>query len=529
MNSQESECFMAQKFQKIIDGLWLVEDICNVYIVQCNQRAVAIDFGSGNWFDDLGQIGVEYLDHVFLTHHHVDQCSGLQDREFWPFTIHAPAGEEDFLDHSTMRQTGSFSRFDRGCPKSYSVLKDGLGNVVYDIRSHLDFLWLKKRIRFLATPGHGPNACSIIIDIGEKQIVFCGDAAYEGGTLWQPFHLEWDHYSTIGTIAAWQGIKRLAAMQIDLLCPSHGSIIDSQPNAKLNLLAERLMKLHDVKQVNYTEEKDLYLDSELLSFGGAKLFEHLYQFGQNGYLLLSSSGQALIVDPFGPDMEIMERLLGSLGGVKPTAVVVTHYHSDHCDGIEYLRQHYGAKAYLHPQVARPLANVDQSYIPWLPKVSISADELWPNEGMWQWNEYNFQIDHCPGQTWWHCCFMILIDGRKVFFSGDNFTPLSRYGGGCVPCSFNNGRLEDGYLKSAELVLKYKPDVIASGHWVYYHFTESRFRKIIQWAHHASDVIRQLCPTGDIEKDYYNMGVEPGAITKESIVRKPKGVTYLWAK
>ncbi len=103
MNSQESECFMAQKFQKIIDGLWLVEDICNVYIVQCNQRAVAIDFGSGNWFDDLGQIGVEYLDHVFLTHHHVDQCSGLQDREFWPFTIHAPAGEEDFLDHSTMR------------------------------------------------------------------------------------------------------------------------------------------------------------------------------------------------------------------------------------------------------------------------------------------------------------------------------------------------------------------------------------------------------------------------------------------
>ncbi|MDO8683923.1 MAG: hypothetical protein Q7N50_10635 [Armatimonadota bacterium] len=51
-------------------------------------------------------------------------------------------------------------------------------------------------------------------------------------------------------------------------------------------------------------------------------------------------------------------------------------------------------------------------------------------------------------------------------------------------------------------MDWKPDVIAAGHGDYFHYSPSKFRKIIKWAKSAEEATKALCPSGDLERDYY---------------------------
>ena len=180
-------------FEEILPGFWKFNDTCNVYVLKKEDKAIAIDFGSGSWLTELPALGIKSLDHVFLTHHHDDQCDGLLKRDKWPFEIHAPSGEEIFL---SPEKKDSFHRapwFGSGCPLSYAAPHARIGNIKYDLAGFGSFFWNNLRLRIIHTPGHGRNACSIVIPQHGKQIVCCGDAAYEGATIWEPYHLEWDH------------------------------------------------------------------------------------------------------------------------------------------------------------------------------------------------------------------------------------------------------------------------------------------------------------------------------------------------
>jgi glyoxylase-like metal-dependent hydrolase (beta-lactamase superfamily II) len=487
--------------EQLLPDLWRFEDTCNVYVVKRGQRAIAIDFGSGRWMAQLPALGISGLDHVFLTHHHADQCAGLQAQATWPFTIHAPAGEEKFLDPAQLAR-GSFEIQWKGCPNSYAALPGGVPNARYDMAGFTDLFWGDQRIRFVHTPGHGPNACSIILDHAGKQVVFCGDAAHAGATLWHPYHLEWDHWTGQGALAAWEGLVRLHGIGVDLLCPSHGPVVADKPRAILKELSDRVMAFYLAKGQISPGENDDYLTPTALACGAWRVLPSLYQFGTNGYLLRSSSGEGLVVDPQLPDMPALQALLDELGDVRVTACAVSHYHFDHCDGVPYLQSHYGAKAYLHPWVAEPLRDVSNMDVPWLPKGPILADELWPEDGTWRWHEYEFRVAPWPGQTRWHCVFMAKIDGQKVALGGDSFQPTSRWNGTGGFCAYNGSRFEEGFAASAQLLIDWKPDVVACGHATYYRFHASKFRKIIRWAKSAQRATAALCPSGELEQDYY---------------------------
>ena len=491
-------------FEQLLPGLWLFRDTCNVYLLKHGDRAIAIDFGSGSWMGNLPELGINKLEHIFLTHHHTDQCAGLQKQTIWPFSIHAPAGENEFLNpESVLVKTAAHYKFEIGCPGSYSILPGGIPGICYDVMVGFEqCFWNTHRLRFLQTPGHGPNACSIIIDHEDKQIVFCGDAVYKNGTIHQPFHLEWDHWTGSGALSAWEGIKRLSGICIDLLCPSHGSIIETDSAATLDVLKKRLMAFYDAKGNISAGEPDNFLEPEILTCGARKVLPELYQFGLNGYLLLSSTGEALIVDPTIRDILPLKQLLAELGKVRPTTAVVSHYHNDHCDAAPWLKKEYGTKIWLHPAVAKPLSDVLAFPGPWLPPFNIIPDKLWPENGEWQWNEYLFNIAFQPGQTWWHTLFHTKIDNKKVAFTGDLCAPSSRYNGTGGFCAYNRSYFKEGFTRSAELLLNWKPDIIAAGHGQYFNFSESKFHKMIEWSDKALKAVSDLCPSGDLNKDYY---------------------------
>ncbi len=494
---------MALEPIQIFPDLWQFTDTCNVYLLKHGDEAVAIDFGSGAWLQHLPGLGIRRLAHVFLTHHHPDQCAGLQAQSPWPFDIHAPSGEERFFDPEQVAR-GDFDARYKGCPDTYAVLPGGIPNARYDMAGFGDFFWGAERIRFLLTPGHSANACSIIVDHAGRQVVFCGDAAHAGATIWQPYHLEWDHWTGGGALAAWEGIVRLYGVAIDALCPAHGPVVTDRPRDLLKRLARKLLTLYHSKGQISPGEPDAYLTPEIMPCGAQRLLPHLYHFGVNGYLLRSEDGQGMVIDPFSEDMPALEALLGELGDVRPTVATATHYHADHCDGIRYLRERHGCCAVLHPWVAEPLGEAAHAHVPWLPREPIVPDELWPARGEWEWRGYRFTVAPWPGQTRWHCVFMTRVDGMAVAFGGDSFQPASRWNGTGGYCAYNGSRFEDGFVASAQLIMSWKPDIVVCGHDTFYTYNASKFRKIIRWARAAQSAVTDLCPSGNLEQDYYGV-------------------------
>ncbi len=492
---------MSVHCEQLLPGFWRFEDTCNVYVLQRGEEAIAIDFGSGAWLEHLPALGIPRLTHVFLTHHHDDQCAGLARQACWPFTIHAPGGEEQFIDPAHAGESHRAPWFIEGCPASYDAPRTRLANVQYDIGGFAWFFVNGFRLRFVHTPGHGPHALSVVFEHAGRQIVCCGDAAHAGATIWEPYHLEWDHWTGSGALAAWQGIERLQGLGIDLLCPAHGPVVTEQPRRMLQALSKKLLDFYRAKGHVSPGEVNRDLQPEQLGHDCFRYLPHLYQFGGNGYMLISESGEALVVDPWSSDLDTLAWLCDHLQ-VRPTAMAVSHYHYDHCDGIPAVRERYAATAWLHPWVAEPWQDAARTILPWLLPIDLQPFNLWPEDGVWQWNEYTFAIAPWPGQTWWHCAFMAEVDGRRVLFGGDTFQPTALWNGTSGFCAFNNSRFLDGYLPSAELALAWKPHIIAAGHTNCYAFSPSKFRKITRWARQADQAVRALCPSGDLERDYY---------------------------
>ena len=506
------------KPKRLLQDLFLFQDLCNVFVIRDGSEAIAIDFGSGRWRKYLPQLGIKNLRHVFLTHHHADQLTGLSGRR-WPFDIHASAGERTFLDPAMLRTILS-KPSGAVCPPSYAPPAKGIPSILFDMAPFGDFFWSRNRFRFVSTPGHSRSALTILANLGDQQVAFCGDAVFGNGKIWEPHHLEWHHLYPDGVEAARNGILRLADLGNDLLCPSHGSILRTRPEKILRRLAKNLASLIRARGSVCPGEPDRLVPEIAAGEGARRLLPHLYRFGVNGYLLLSKSGQALAVDTQEKEMPVLRSLLARLHIPKVSCAVSTHHHLDHADGLPALRKQ-GARIILHPWVAQWLRRTGTSRHPWfevlIPRRPILADQLWPTQGTWRWNEYKFQIAPFPGQTWWHCAFQTVVDGRKVLFSGDNFQPPSRWSGQGGFCAWNSSRLVAGYGRSAALVLRWRPEILACGHGTSFYFSDKHFRKVAAWAKKAERALLNLSPHGNLEQDYFL----PAKRAWKSILHSPR--------
>lgn len=489
---------------QLLPGLHLFADTCNVYVVVDGDQSIAIDFGSGTWLEKARQLGLPAVSHVYLTHHHPDQCAGLAHTSLADCIVHAPAGEEAFYSQAglnTINARGGDSWFPR---ESYSTLDQPLpaGLLKHDMKGFGDHYWRSRRLRFIHTPGHGRYAISIVLDHAGKQLVFCGDACHDGGTIHQPYHLEWDHWTGQGAREASLGVQRLADLGMDMLLPSHGPIITHQPRKQLQALVKKLDAMAASKGSHCPGEKDHYVTpSRFLDHDVLEIIPGLYWFHNGGYLLLSRTGEALITDPHG-DLKQLDALLAQLPTIRITAQLVTHYHGDHMSAVDTVRQRFSAKLILHPAVAHMLARGGAHDVPFLINHSVFPDERWPRQGKWTWNEFTFDIAHMPGQTWWHCGFMTTINKHRVLFGGDTFQPASRWNGTGGYCSINGCRFIEGFAHTAQTILDWNPHIIVNGHGTWRYTTRAYFQKAIRWAHRTHNAIAALCPDGDLEKHYF---------------------------
>ena len=482
------------RYSEVLPDLFLCKDACNVYVLKRGDEAIAIDFGSGRWVDALPEIGVRHLRHVLLTHAHRDQCYGLSARANWPFEVHCSGEDARYFQADRL---GAFWRTVQagGCPGNYAAPREPLPFVRGDLGDAAELHWGDVTVGVAPTPGPTRGALTYVVDWDGKGAAFCGDAAHDGGTLHQPFHLEWDHWTAEGALAAWHGLERLGACRLDVLCPSHGPVVGAKARACMRQVQRRVMAFVKAKGSVCAGERDRWFPVERLNAGLVRVVPDLYHFGGNSYLLVGDGGEGLVIDPTLPSIEGLAEVLRATGVTRVTAATATHYHRDHCDGLNCARETFGASVWLHPWVAAPIANRDQMDMPWLPAASIAADRILPVHGRFQWNRYSFGIRPFPGQTWWHCAFDAEVFGRRVLFSGDNFQPPTRWNGTGGFCAYNGCRFSEGFARSAQVALDLKPDVICNGHGCIYRFHAGHYRRILKWAEQAEDAVRALCPHG----------------------------------
>lgn len=492
-------------WRRLGDDLYVFPDSCNVYLFRCGDRALCVDFGTGAWQPHLPDIGVSHVDAVVLTHAHRDQCCGLYrdgdaDTQSPRPVVHVPAGDAHLLRPAELTHFWRTYQ-DNGCPSSYAAPRLPVPGAVADMATDGEQIIGSTRLCALATPGHTPGALTYLVTWRGRQLALCGDAVHAGGHIHQPYHLEWDHWTPSGALAAWYGLERLASSRIDALLPSHGPPVLQRARECVQLAQRRVMALVHAKGSVCAGEPNRWLDTEALPCGAHRISPHLFAFGGNGYLLVSQSGDGFVVDPTLPDMGQLHELSEAIGLRTMAAGTASHYHADHADALNYLRRDFGTRVWLHPWVAEPLRDRDRYDLPWLVVDSIAIDRLLPETGRFRWREYVFDIRPLPGQTRWHCAVFTRIDGQRVLFSGDNFQPPSRWNGTGGFCAFNGSRFRDGFAPSARAVLDISPDVICNGHRAMYRFAPSHYRRIAAWSERAEKAVRDLCPSAAWLSDY----------------------------
>lgn len=468
-------------FTEVAPGVHRFADTCNVYIVLSEGTAaggaVAIDFGSGDVLDHLGELGLQTLDAVLMTHHHRDQGQGLPRAVAAGIPIHVPPVEQDLFArvdemwHSRTLYNDYNLRQDR-----FSLLEPvPIAGVVPEYRT-ARFGGID--VTTVPTPGHTMGSVTYVLDRVDGRVAFTGDLIYAPGKVWSLASTQWSYTENEGPAMNVLSAYLLQDEQPGMLLPSHG---EPMPDgmAALGELAERMSAYVDSRRTRSWDLRGWY-DSPFV-----RLTDHLLlnrTANSCVYVLLSDAGAALFIDygydmstgwPAGTDRASRRPWLASLPALKRdygvTSVEValgTHYHDDHVAGFNLLRDVEGTEVWLPENVAPILADPMRTDLPCQWFDPIPADRVLPLGRAVRWREYEITTHELPGHTLYAAAFEFEVDGVRVLATGDQQAADGRPGvqPEILNYQYRNRFRRDDYILSAQLYRRVAPGLMITGHW-----------------------------------------------------------------
>ncbi len=145
------------------------------------------------------------------------------------------------------------------------------------------------------------------------------------------------------------------------------------------------------------------------------------EFGSNCWLVIDSTGDAVIVDP-SPTVDKIEKALLERG-CSLKYILLTHGHFDHMTSCDSLRDLTGAPLAIHKNDADCLSNsVLNAYRTFMDGDFIfrKADILLSDGEELKFGSHSVKVLHTPGHTEGSCCFII----DDCLFTGDTLFDCS---------------------------------------------------------------------------------------------------------
>jgi glyoxylase-like metal-dependent hydrolase (beta-lactamase superfamily II) len=271
----------------IAEDVVLVRDTCNVYALRSGRDAVLVDFGSGGVLDRLGELGVDRVTDVLLTHHHRDQAQGLARAVDAGARVWVPPVERELVadvDRHWQR---------RRVENDYDLRQDRFSlleqvPVAGTVDEYRTRSYGGVDVFALPTPGHTIGSVTYLVG----DLAFSGDLVYGDGRVWSAAAMQWTYSGADGPMATFLSAGVLARRRPRLLLPSHGDPIE-RPAEALERLRARVrelaaMRLDEPYDLE-TWEREPWLEVT------PHLLKNRTSFATS-YALLSDSGGALLVD-----------------------------------------------------------------------------------------------------------------------------------------------------------------------------------------------------------------------------------------
>ena len=500
---------------------------------------------------------VKRIEGCLLTHHHRDTSALAGELIKAGINVRAAKASAEWLSKEGV------ARFWKAClpeliPGREPTLKErtfnaftylvharGIDEIDCSLEEGQVIEWRSWTLRVIATPGHSRDHISYAVtrrqSTGKQAepnppIIFCGDAIASRGKLWSPYTTDWDHWTDIGLKASAESLRKIANLKPQRLYPEHGSVMKEDLAAILEETASAVDEVGFLKSFERFSKQRLghepkyeFLAKDQVATAGekpwTKLSPHLYLTG-NTFVLRSEGGSLLVLDPFGVNLAEQIRRLQRDEKLGPIEVVlISHAHNDHYVGLHQLPNRELFQVWTLDEIAGLIAEPFGRTAFGLDVRSIRTDRWLKNGETVVWRDFSFDVRHFPGQTYFTMGLLATIDGRRGFFTADNFFHADQFAGSGGWSGRNRG-WPDLYAKSAQAVLDAAPEWVLAEHGGAFEFNMEDFQRRVRWGQLAAKAADSISPSGSFRRDWHpsRIQVEPlivkvraGETAKASVV------------
>jgi glyoxylase-like metal-dependent hydrolase (beta-lactamase superfamily II) len=480
--------------EKISENLYRYEDCANVYIVKSGAAALLVDFGTGDVQKRLAEIGVETVEEVLLTHHHRDQAQGLADLDKYDFNVTVPAAEALYFEDVENFWDKVKIHINYNCRSHWNTIRHSI-RVDRKVAGGDSFDWRGITFKVVHCPGSSVGAVTYVAEIDGKTVAFSGDLISGSGKVTNWFDLHWSYYGfTQGINASEKSFERVMEHQPQVLLPSHGAPIDD-PAAAIaanNGIYDQIRQMLPPNELHRQKHEV------------REITPHLAYIGMNCYGLVSKSGKAFLWDYGYVERSMVGEFKRRFNVDRIDAVSFSHYHDDHNIRAYELGRTDSTEIWIYENMLEVFEHPERFKLPCLIPFPIKADRVLHDREKIQWEEYTLEFFHQPGQTEYHQAMVVEVDGQKVMFTGDNTWNKAEVdkvrNGPVVP--HNVYFLDGGFIKCAERMLEYAPDMVCPAHTEEYYPTREDLEGFLGWAKNVRTVM-----TGLIDQPDPNFGMD----------------------